>query len=101
MKKIIILCMAALTLMACGKKNQGNSLPDELAEQYNQVYNQVTSLKQMLQNPDQFATIGGIAEVKNITDSLAFDYDATGLDSADIALCEQLKKQIPELKSAV
>lgn len=101
MKKIIILCMAALTLMACGKKNQGNSLPDELAEQYNQVYNQVTSLKQMLQNPDQLATIGGIAEVKNITDSLAFDYDATGLDSADIALCEQLKKQIPELKSAV
>lgn len=102
MKNQILLLFVAALFAACGGKTTATqNISGETRKEFNRVSDIVNQLQVKVQNPEQFSSKEGIAEIKNLGDALSFDFDPAGMDSLTLAQCMDLQKKTIEVKQVI
>lgn len=95
--KRFCLVMVVVLLYSCTNKTTQKTL-----EEYNQVFERVMTLEQLVNQTDWDSISGDeIVEMYNIGKDLYYDYNPMGLKSEQIAACEALKERVNKLSSEI
>lgn len=95
--KRFCLVLVVILFYSCTNKTTRNTL-----EEYNQVFERVMTLEQLVNQTDWDSISGDeIVEMYNIGKDLYYDYNPMGLKSEQIAECEALKERVNKLSSEI
>lgn len=109
--KSILILIAAVALAACGGKSAKTSADGQQAEQQQtqsaedafksecqKTIQQVNGLQRKLADPQQYTTQQGVEELQWLVDELSLNNNAAELDSAELALAQQVNALISDVK---
>ena len=109
--KSILILITAVILAACGGKSaktsadgqqaaqqQTQSAEDAFKSECQKTMQQVDVLQRKLADPQQYTTLQGVDELQRLGNELSLNYNAAELDSADLAMAQQVNELINEVK---
>lgn len=105
--KSILILITAVILAACGGKSaktsadgqqaaqqQTQSAEDAFKSECQKTMQQVDVLQRKLADPQQYTTLQGVDELQRLGNELSLNYNAAELDSADLAMAQQVNELI-------
>jgi len=102
-KNLLLIVFCALALVSCGNKNANEKAARDVAfqEQCNRTIETCQKLGDAVSNLSPSSSAEDIYEVQKLTDELAFNYDASSLEPAQLARAKEVDKMIADAKVSI
>ena len=89
--------LAVILLSGCTSKTAKKTL-----EEYNQVYERITTLEQIVNQADWNLMSGdGLTKIYDENQELYYDYNPMDLKPEQVTACEKLKKRVNKLRAEI
>ena len=102
-KNLLLIVFCTLALISCGNKNKNEKAARDVAfqEQCNQTIEQCRRLENAVNDLSSSSSAESIYEVQQLNEGLAFNYDASSLDSAQLARAKEVDRLIADVKVSI
>lgn len=102
-RNLLLIVFCAFAFVSCGNKNANEKAAQDVAfqEQCNQTIEQCRRLENAVNDLSSSSSAESIYEVQQLNEGLAFNYDATSLDSAQLARAKEVDRLIVDVKVSI
>ena len=102
-KNLLLIVFCTLALISCGNKNANEKAARDVAfqEQCNQTIEKCRRLENAVNDLSSSSSAESIYEVQQLNEGLAFNYDASSLDSAQLARAKEVDRLIADVKVSI